>query len=453
MLAFTRRQNTKNHSLTRKVRRGGKYMGEGTYGCGFAPALRCEGETVRKFGIFSKLMDTAESEKELRKATLLKTVDPAQDYILYALNVCKLNQSLIGPDNPENNIDSCQKNFVPNHLDQARVVQYLNGGLNLRKLNKTASVIADLFLGMDNLFRGLFHLQQANVSHNDIKDENIVAKQVENGNYQVRFIDVGFVHKNDQPIPGDLPFEADYYVWPIEMKLTVFKRISKEDIKKWYDTHTYGAKDAFFTKSNAKKLTFASANKLTEALTEKAKKKVPAPILNASLTATAKLKLEQEYEKQWKKIRTEMILKKSDVFSLGTFFSIFYENTIYHKMEHGEILVQVVVEKAGKIADEYVKLDNLETTRVYTGTVVGKEASDWHREVAEKISKPFYKLCISMMNLDPFKRPELPIALAQYKKLHPHIEKYFKADKLLTYVDGICVKKKELENEFSKVSP
>ena len=416
MLAFTRKQRNKWSNKTQRVKRGGKYIGEGTYGCGFSPALRCEGETKRDYDLFSKLMSIDEAEKERIKGDLLKITDPEQRYFLYPLKVCKVNQSLLGKHNPENNIKSCKKTFA-GKLNDARAVQYKYGGIDLKKLTYTAEDVLPLFRGLTNLFQGLFKLQQDGVSHNDIKPENVVYLKQDDGSFLIRFIDIGFLQRNTDPITE--PFDSDYYAWPYEMRFTVDPGfiITQKSIDKWHnankhDSLGYLQYDHFFTTDGSRKFTKAFAEDIYKRLETRAKQSVNP--LNTSGTPDEKERKREKYQEDIDKKLQDIILKKVDVYSLGGVLLYLYSRILQHYIEKDHVEFLLLWN------NKAVRVENLEAEGL------SKAATTWHQEVAEKISKPYFKLCLEMMDLDPMKRPQLPIALNTYKKkILPQMAIYF----------------------------
>ncbi len=426
MLAYSRkqRQRAKNWA-TRKVKRGGKYIGEGTYGCGYSPALRCEGETVRKFGLFSKLMSIDEAEKERKQGDIVKVTDPNQEYFLFPVKVCKVNKSLLGRDNPENNIQSCKKSFR-NNLDAARAVQYIYGGNDLKKLTYSADEVIPLFRGMINLFKGLFKLQQDGASHNDIKPENVVYLKQSDGSFLFRYVDIGFIQKNKEAITH--PFDADYYVWPYEMRFTVEPNmtVTQRSIDDWHsvnrhDSLGYLQYDHFFNHDGSRKLTKALAEEFIEKLKVRAKQGITP--LNTSGTPQEQEKKKKKYDEDFEKKLADIILKKVDTYSLGGIFLYMYSRILQHYIEKDH------VEFFLNWSRQSVKVEDLERYGL------SQAAAKWHQDVAEHISKPYFKLCLDMMSLDPSQRPQIPIAMNTYKKkILPQMAIYFTTENIQKYL-------------------
>lgn len=408
MLAYSRKQRHTSRYKTLKV--GGKYIGEGTYGCGFSPALRCEGETKRKVGMFTKLMVISEAVKEQRKAVLLSAVDPKQKYILYPLQVCKVNESLLGPTNPENNIASCKKTFAPSRLSQARAVQYLDGGDDLRKIRLEAADIFPFFKALPYLLKGLFKLHFHHIIHGDIKPDNIVVKKLPKGTFDFRFIDISFVHDVREPITPDLPFDADYYPWPFEMRYTIDRNLYdiEDQLIKWLRT----VKKTEYVPPEI----FVDFKTGEEVLTEKRAISILDYIEKEASKLVKNNNNHNDPSEQIDKIINSYILKKADIYSLGSVFAFCYHKTIRHEMSDNSILVYLPWTKGP------IGVNDLASTGL------NDESVKWHTEVAEKISKPYYILVKKMMNPQTKKRIQISTAILKYKSLLKEMKVFFTED-------------------------
>ena len=113
--------------------RGGKYVGEGSYGCGYSPAIRCKGQAVRPPGMFSKVMNKNDAEEEQAIGKWFQKVDPLQKYFIYSKKYCVLHADML--EMPENNMKPCKKaKYTTYNIKNARMLQYINGGEALTKL-------------------------------------------------------------------------------------------------------------------------------------------------------------------------------------------------------------------------------------------------------------------------------------------------------------------------------
>ena len=424
MLAFATRR--KRQQTTRKLR-GGKYTGQGTYGCGFAPALRCTGETVRKFGLFTKLVLEDEADKEEAKLAIIQPVDPDMKYILYPVKICRVNKDVLGKNNPENDVESCSLATFPDELDEARALQYIDGGIDLEKFVVEAYKVLPAFQSLTNLFKGLSVLHKAGVSHNDIKPANIVIKEEEGGTFITRFIDIGFVHKMENGVRAvdELPFDADYYPWPYEMKFSLapIRPPTAKSVKDWYGSYThsmfkYLPHEHLYNEDGSKKFTLQNADALLAAFQKKADSMVPALSANDKLD---RVKIRQRLWVVATKI-SELVLSKVDTYSLGNVLMYIYNRFICHRLYKGKIEFFIARTKA------YHDVDTLEAQGI------PEESRKWHQEVANKISKPYLQLCLMMMDLDPSKRRALPICTHMYRAIVAKMKDLFSKEQIQLHV-------------------
>jgi serine/threonine protein kinase len=395
-------------------------VGKGTYGCGFAPALRCQGETVRKVGLFTKLMAKEEADKESEKVAILQPVDPEMKFILYPVKICKVNEEVLGPDNPENNVQSCSLADYPEDLEYSRAVQYMDGGIDLENFVVEAYKVLPIFQSLPNLFLGLYRLHKAGVSHNDIKSGNIVLKELDNGKFITRFIDIGFVHTMSKGISDDddIPFTANYYPWPYEMRFSIspIKKPTAKSVQEWYEAYkfdmlNYIPYEHFYNSDGSKKFTLVSAQSLLKRFSDQAEREVSAG------TQTTIIRDQRVQAKI-----SELVLQKVDTYSLGNTLLYLYNRLIHHRLYKGKIEFYIARTKA------FHGVDALEDQGLPGAS------RKWHQEVATAISKPYIEMCLTMMNLDPAKRRPLPIVLLIYKKIVKKMESYFTKEQIESHI-------------------
>lgn len=384
-----RRRHTRKH-------KGGAYVGEGTYGCGYIPALRCEGEAERAPGMFSKLMDEDEAEAEYTIGqTWFKPVDPSQKYFLYPLKKCPINQAVL--PNPENNINSCQDKF--NSLDESLILQFANGGSDITELPLTAEDYMPYFAAFKNLFDGLLKLHDADIAHMDIKAANIVGQKDTPFSFHFRFIDFGLsinATKEVGPL-NDLRYASTYSIWPFETR--------------------------FITNGfNVNKITDRTVNDFFFEAVKYNRNLVPTDIYYDPGDAyykktktffknlyTAFLNLDDDDK------LTEVI-KKTDVYSLGLVLSTVYSKRIGHYYSHN-------VKKVNYSPDARLKVDIDGLDAYTTPDVVA-----WQNEVFNKISIPIYNLVRSMMELHGGRRATIKEAREAYIQLLPEMARLFKPE-------------------------
>jgi serine/threonine protein kinase len=223
--------------------RGGKFIGEGTYGCGFSPSLKCVGQPRKEGPYLSKMItDKHEAETEFAISQLISRVDPERKYFLTADSMCDHDQRNIRPNNKT---EECKKFPLdgPTYL-----ISYEMGGDNLSKLKIPANLYPEFFVGLIGLIEGLVLLHSNDMVHLDIKPDNIVGKFYDD-RYKIRYIDFGLsrevatLHANSDHVKmiRDFNLETPYPYYPFDTIMSSLNRqrnptISQEEIGHWYRT-------------------------------------------------------------------------------------------------------------------------------------------------------------------------------------------------------------------------
>jgi len=70
---------------------GGKYIASGTYGCIYAPSLKCKRERFRRNGA-SKLMQHSEAIKEISEQKKVDLIDRHFEYHLKPPHMCEIGE-------------------------------------------------------------------------------------------------------------------------------------------------------------------------------------------------------------------------------------------------------------------------------------------------------------------------------------------------------------------------
>ena len=72
---------------TRRRLRGGKYIGEGSYGCTFTdPPLKCKSNATRRNASqLSKMMHANSATEELAKSNLFRAIDTTEQFLIILL--------------------------------------------------------------------------------------------------------------------------------------------------------------------------------------------------------------------------------------------------------------------------------------------------------------------------------------------------------------------------------
>lgn len=172
-------------------KRGGKFKGQGSYGCGFNPPLKCfEDETRRNNSELSKYFSHyGDALDEMNKSGAISLLDPQRKYFITPTELCPLDRENI---RPENQTEKC-RGFSLNR--ETYLLMYEMGGDNLNSIKIPANKVWNFIQSFENLFQGITLLHAGGLVHLDIKPENIVSKLKADGNYLTRFIDFGLSEK------------------------------------------------------------------------------------------------------------------------------------------------------------------------------------------------------------------------------------------------------------------
>jgi serine/threonine protein kinase len=404
-----------------KNQRAGGFVGQGTYGCTYRPALKCLGEAKRRRG-FSKLMKATDATKELTQRALLMPIDPTQQHFIYPVSECipaARDASNIVPVDPGSR-KTCTHDF--RDTLSSRVIFQQDGGDDLMKIKLAPEEFLGFFRSFRGLMVGLQKIHAVGISHNDIKPLNIVSQKQPDGSFLTRFIDLGFMIKADTlnseaGEEGRFPelkiFTKDYHYWSFEVRLVYLKhlmRAATPDIN-FINTELY----YYYTNFEQMRATAPV-------------KKLVAPVL--TLADVNKMGL--RYSAMSNADRYASIFSGSDIHALGLTIAQMYLHFIGHRDRGIESPDIVVLNER----------DNV--WQPVSGELAGysPEAAKWHRTVAYNISVPFYTMIRRMIHGIPTVfapdartvRATADEIIATYDTILPQMEKYFTADSLRSFV-------------------
>ena len=217
----------------RRRQRAGALIGQGVYGCGFFPGIRCSGEESHSNDskVFSKLMELEDAEAEFEINALIRKIDPHEKYSIYPYKMCNIESKDYEKLKKEG-IRSCE--LIPSTITNSHVINNINKGnlkilqssyggptlfsiinrynymiLNKIYISRTQKLIDFMYVlnAFENLFDGLVHYHNHDFAHLDIKDDNIVISSDAKTN-KCKFIDFGL--SNDVT-----KFDRDFVSIPI----------------------------------------------------------------------------------------------------------------------------------------------------------------------------------------------------------------------------------------------
>ena len=237
--------------------KGGKLIGQGSYGCVFDPSLLCENETKRSENKVSKLLTKKDEKAEIAENKKIDKIDPQYKWHL------KINKSCIPKiPEPSDNINECdmlsnrtlleirrQHNNIPKSKHDNSVLKpYRNiiqehGGTSVsnyitKKLatfsneNSKHKHFINLFLQSENLLLGIKDLFEKDMCHFDIKTDNVVYNEK---NKRFNYIDFGLTRKIDDVKNFPSLWRA-YWVWPLDLWLCY-----KDHKTRYLDSNNFNA--------------------------------------------------------------------------------------------------------------------------------------------------------------------------------------------------------------------
>lgn len=349
-----------------KKQKGGVFVAEGAYGCGFAnPPLPCEGEVDRRSNKYlSKLMSAKDAKDELVAAKPFRNLDSTQQYFLTPSSTCKLDKDKIVP---KNDFTSCRKKT------SGELLFFEFGGQDLEQLQLPVADVISFFESIPNLFDGLSLIHSANIYHMDIKPPNLVTMKKDDGTYHSRFIDFGISLFPPNDITTQNVYQKIYKYWSFDVIVAYFGQELDKALRHF---------------SNWKQTQFrvnpqCIPDQQFEGFDEASLQTIYKPVLGRTL-----------------------LLSKADVFALGLTLSY----TMYSITGHLPSNLESVRNTGRNIPTK--RLENLPKTTPFT---------QYHKELADKVTGPFYDMISHMLEIDPQKRYSAEEAKQHFQKILPHI--------------------------------
>jgi len=382
----------------RSKQRGGKYVGQGAYGCGFNPEILCVGQADREPGMFSKLMKIKAAVEENFIKPTLKKIDPTEKYLFYPQTMCRADIQRLDPI--EDDVEKCdifgsdRDAIIKEIQNNSFLLKYKDGGANLENVALKPEEFIPFFRDLVQVLEGLFLMHTNNFYHLDIKRGNIVHKKTSKRSYSFHYIDFGLSLLGDIPIAQNSLLNNNYFAWPFETRF-VHPLFESKQI-------TNGSMNEFYGKEAA---LYCQDLYPTEVLKD----------VNGIALGNVTL-----YKTLYNAVfdNPNYILRKTDIYSLGRVLSELYSLQFGHKMHHGTIFAR----KPSDIRN-WTSISKL-------GLTLGDETMQWHTDLARDLSIPFFDLVKEMMNINMTMRINAERALSTYKSLLPMFEKYCSAKQI-----------------------
>jgi serine/threonine protein kinase len=436
-----------NKRKTRK--RGGEFVGQGTYGCGFYPGFRCKGDyTSDTASFFSKIMYKLPAEREWKISEMMKKIDPKFNFSIYPYKMCPLKMDDIDTymhdgitrcsmKSPYRNISI--KDDVATIRTMVRhgmlmMLQSEQGGENLSTITVPPIELYNFFNGYTRLFNGIEYYHKKGLYHLDIKPPNIVGRRETDGTYNIRFIDFGLSKPINQIIASSPDYKLTvfpnypYYAYELRflegwyhLKQVNFQLLD-EDIDIYtnnilkYITH-YAPKELYYMYNpDTAEYILLATKEYYIGLAEYI------DALNNNKPYDLSIDL---YKK---------LLNAGDVFSLGLTLAEVYYRLIKHKMEFDEIYK---INQNGSL------------------TLLTPETAEFPIEYqfGMEISKPMYTLIKKMMDKNPFRRITIQDAKIEFKKIIDKMKPIFGIDSANIMPEISSLFSEEGQGEFIESTP
>jgi len=207
------------------ISRGGALIGDGAFGCVYAPPLPCakkqKSESPTSKTVTKVFNDEHEMQTEWYMSKLIQMVDPAQQYFVYATDHCDVKTSDMARAQPKSRSKQCD---AVDTMFQATVpsLRMPYGGLPFhdwlvqtsKHKKPTAAQLTRILLPA---FEGLKLFNRHKLVHQDMKANNILIDIVG----KVRIIDFSFTVREDDLLDRNTNKKvmSSYWVLPVEYRI------------------------------------------------------------------------------------------------------------------------------------------------------------------------------------------------------------------------------------------
>lgn len=238
--------------------RGGKYLGEGTYGCTLDPAPKCMGpeESVlgdgtstvsdlrRKAKVGKVFVQNKYVTDEWSVAQEIAAIDPKQLYFIYPIARCPTTPSAVRKAEGSGSCTNMSRIHANKRArGKLEMVLLPNGGVPLNTFvmsNKVAP--SHMLRSLLPVFKGIQKLAKHNIVHHDMKFDNILYNAA---NDECRIIDFGLkVPMADALKPRENRYMfSNYWLHPPEYRMIVsmyqrqWKPLDEQDIRQFMTQH------------------------------------------------------------------------------------------------------------------------------------------------------------------------------------------------------------------------
>lgn len=243
------------------LKKGGKFLGEGAYGCVYSPPVSCNDKNSNNFvkknypnSVGKVIHDIDNANDEIKLSEIFTKIDPSGLHLVPLVGHCNIDkkQLLKADKNPEKcrivkkktKLPKMVKKFNPfakkSKVELIPQLIYKYKGVALDTVLDEKSHILPLsyyLTGLLNIARGIELLQKHKYAHMDIKLDNILIANIDNGKEQMLLIDLGISDKLENVYKYNKSFHKLTHTsthYPPEFQVYIFFRelIEKEMLQK-----------------------------------------------------------------------------------------------------------------------------------------------------------------------------------------------------------------------------
>jgi hypothetical protein len=424
--------------------KGGLRIGGGSYGVAFRPALPCMGRAgVRTANHVSKIVHSQTMVDEWRRGRIIHGIPGINQYLTYPDDQCYLNTNAT---NAANQFNADRLGGFRNMMGRFPQLISADGGDPVYKdFTLNANQYVPFVESLPNLFEGLQLLHANHVVHRDIKPPNIVTRQLPDGRFETKMIDVGLLAYTNR-VPGfDAaaqarnqlsvlnPRENDIYARPTSyMPYDLTLMYSGDGFQRYTDIpHALNNIRGLYSNWRNHQqelfqiLPYTAFNYTTQGFVSHPSYNDLILILNAP----------GSLYRAHGPAEIETIFQKADIWMLGfTLLSVWTQliNQTVVKFINaaGVIQYQVYMVKqkfSAELGDQDFDVSMIPQIIADAGhpDLVPRATINWYTAISRDITVPLSRMCYAMMHPDPRHRPTLVESLATFQGLLPMIRQHF----------------------------
>jgi serine/threonine protein kinase len=210
--------------------KGGKYLGEGTYGCTMDPAPQCKGpeqsvshnvKIERAATVGKVFTDGKHFREEWETAREIAAIDPKQQYFIYPVTACTTTPKDVRNVEGYGMCRNVSRKYpTPDSRGTINMIRLPNGGETMNHLVMHNLVSpTELLRAMLPVFKGVQKLGRHGIVHHDLKFDNIL---YDSSTKECRIIDFGLKVPMDVAVSINNKYiHSNYWLHPPEYKMFV----------------------------------------------------------------------------------------------------------------------------------------------------------------------------------------------------------------------------------------